>query len=79
MGRASPIDEPEACIYGYGAVRFLAGGNSNNISMKQPGKGSASAIPLKQQSLAYRLIQHGIIHLMILHLQIINEIVRNYV
>ncbi|XP_055905580.1 armadillo repeat-containing protein 2 [Eupeodes corollae] len=30
LGRASPLDEPEACIYGYGAVRFLTSDSQQN-------------------------------------------------
>ncbi|XP_055855262.1 armadillo repeat-containing protein 2 [Episyrphus balteatus] len=30
LGRASPLDEPEACIYGYGAMRFLTSENQRH-------------------------------------------------
>ncbi|KFB43495.1 hypothetical protein ZHAS_00011300 [Anopheles sinensis] len=63
LGRASPIDDPEACIYGYGAVRFLAG--SPNVSSH---RGSP------QRSLVFRLVKHGLYQLMVLHLKIINEV-----
>ncbi|XP_035791044.1 armadillo repeat-containing protein 2-like isoform X1 [Anopheles albimanus] len=63
LGRASPIDDPEACIYGYGAVRFLAGA-SNEDSDDQH---------YASQFLAKRLVDHGLCQLMVLHLKMINE------
>lgn len=70
MGRASPIDDPEACIYGFGAIRFLTnaivptdGSNFNNTDRKN------------HEILGRRLARHGVVPLMVLHLQIINEAV----
>lgn len=70
IGRASPIEDPEACIYGYGAVRFLtnaivssSGGNGNGADRK------------KHKTLGRRLARHGVVPLMVLHLQIVNEAV----
>lgn len=70
IGRASPIEDPEACIYGYGAVRFLtnavvslSGSNGNGVNRK------------KYKTLGRRLARHGVVPLMILHLQIVNEAV----
>ncbi|XP_058122747.1 armadillo repeat-containing protein 2 [Anopheles ziemanni] len=63
LGRASPIDDPEACIYGYGAVRFLTG--SPNVSSH----GGST-----QRFLVFRLVKHGLYQLMVLHLKIINEV-----
>lgn len=149
MGRASPIEDAEACIYGYGAVRFLAnavlstpvatpttktptgklatsatgtiglsgsggdgggGGVGEGMEAIQAGGGTkAIAVPTKttdmkstttaqpqppntinrqsqqfvlatatkkQKTLACRLIGHGAIPLMVLHLQMINAAVR---
>lgn len=76
LGRASPIDDAEACIYGYGAVRFLANAvvsaNSNGRRSSMPSNASMK----KHKTLSCRLIQHGAIPLMILHLQMINEAVK---
>lgn len=80
LARTSPLDEPEACIYGYGAVRFLASGNANNqVASKNNGPAKQS-ITLKQTKekqisklLGTRLIKCGTFQLMILHLQILNE------
>uniref|UniRef100_A0A182JG96 Armadillo repeat-containing protein 2 n=1 Tax=Anopheles atroparvus TaxID=41427 RepID=A0A182JG96_ANOAO len=72
LGRASPIDDPEACIYGYGAVRFLAGSSNGTPNGTQPEKfypPEASS----QQSLVFRLVKHGLYQLMVLHMKIINE------
>ena len=89
LGRASPIDDAEACIYGYGAVRFLANAvvspmvtsgsrNSNSSSnaallLAPPTVATAAK---KHKPLACRLIQSGANPLMILHLQMINEAVK---
>lgn len=74
LGRSSPIDDAEACIYGYGAIRFLASANTNTIiNKKTKDKDSKTITISKQKSLAYRLARHGIIQLMILHLQLLNE------
>lgn len=73
LGRASPTEDPEACIYGYGAVRFLANAvvSSNSYS-----NNIATAISAeKHKTLGRRLARHGAIPLMILHLQMINEAV----
>lgn len=67
LGRASPLDEPEACVYGYGAVRFLA--NSHLLTT-----GSLVLKPeTRNKCLAYRLAHHGAVQLMVVHLQILNE------
>lgn len=87
LGRASPVEDPEACIYGYGAVRFLANAaiSPASITSASGGKISAKANQIstekmttaqKHKSLAQRLVRHGAIPLMILHLQMINETVR---
>lgn len=74
LGRASPIEDSEACIYGYGSVRFLANAViSPTVSAGRRPDTSGSA--KKHKSLAYRLIQHGAIPLITLHLQIINATV----
>lgn len=64
LGRASPLDDPEACVYGYGAVRFLA--NSHLLT------GTTKKDP-RNKCLAYRLAHHGAVQLMVVHLQILNE------
>lgn len=76
LGRASPIDDAEACIYGYGAVRFLA----NAVVSENP-NGRRSSMPTnasmkRHKTLSCRLIQHGAIPLLCLHLQMINEAVK---
>lgn len=100
LGRASPIDDPEACIYGYGAVRFLANAivSTTPTPTTPPIPSTAAAAVAtttttkagsnrqsqafiiagtkKQKTLACRLIGHGAIPLMILHLQMINAAVR---
>ncbi|XP_049541239.1 armadillo repeat-containing protein 2 isoform X2 [Anopheles darlingi] len=63
LGRASPIDDPEACIYGYGAVRFLAGSVNEDYDDQH----------YSSQFLAKRLVDHGLCQLMVLHLKMINE------
>lgn len=86
-----PIGEPEAAIYGYGAIRFLATANLNTLSKKSEITEGKTIKVSKQKSIAYRLVkvrklieilfmtfilifsQHGIIQLMIVHLQILNE------
>lgn len=73
LGRASPIDDSEACIYGYGAVRFLANAIVSNCG--SPNSKPDSPTALKHKTLAQRLACHGAIPLMILHLQMINEAV----
>lgn len=64
LGRASPVEEPEACVYGYGAVRFLA--NSHLLT-------TGSDASKRNKCLAYRLAHHGAVQLMVVHLQILNE------
>lgn len=76
LGKVTPMlpdGDPEACIYGYGAIRFLATANSNTLSKKSVNTTSKTIKVSKQKSLAYRLVKHGIIQLMIVHLQILNE------
>uniref|UniRef100_A0A182M076 Armadillo repeat-containing protein 2 n=1 Tax=Anopheles culicifacies TaxID=139723 RepID=A0A182M076_9DIPT len=72
LGRASPIDDSEACIYGYGAVRFLTG--SSNGSNTTANSGAEVVDYLPQRSLAVRLAKQGLCQLMVLHLKMINEI-----
>ncbi|XP_055532116.1 armadillo repeat-containing protein 2 [Wyeomyia smithii] len=71
LGRASPVDEPEACIYGYGAIRFLAG---SAASAMQKSRSENSFRETKQKTLACRLARHGLVQLMILHLKMLNEL-----
>ncbi|XP_058065768.1 armadillo repeat-containing protein 2 [Anopheles bellator] len=72
LGRASPIDDSEACIYGYGAVRFLAGSaNASNVEDKRDQ--CTNDDTALQRSLAVRLANHGLGQLMVLHLKMINE------
>lgn len=71
LGRASPLEEPEACIYGYGAVRFLASSNIQSYSGKSGIKKEVTKNRYK--SLAFRLARHGAIDLIVLHLQMLNE------
>jgi armadillo repeat-containing protein 2 len=76
LGRASPHDDPEACIYGYGAIRFLANSaisTNLNSSFKSLVEEKITKVQQKQKSLAYRLARHGAVQLMILHLQMLNE------
>lgn len=79
LGRANPLDEPEACIYGYGAVRFLASSSSSDTSSittrstTKPTQKELPQISQKSKTLGTRLARRGAIQLMILHLQIINE------
>jgi armadillo repeat-containing protein 2 len=76
LGRASPHDDPEACIYGYGAIRFLANSaisTNRNSSFKSLVEEKITKVQQKQKSLAYRLARHGAVQLMILHLQMLNE------
>lgn len=84
LGRASPIEDPEACIYGYGAVRFLANASASVTTSASCGKISANgnrfsaektSSAQKHKTLAQRLARHGAIPLMILHMQMINETV----
>ncbi|XP_050076171.1 armadillo repeat-containing protein 2 [Anopheles maculipalpis] len=72
LGRASPIDDSEACIYGYGAVRFLTG--SSNVSSTATTNGTEPGDYGSQRSLAVRLAKQGLCQLMVLHLKMINEI-----
>jgi armadillo repeat-containing protein 2 len=67
--KCSSDGEPEGAIYCYGAIRFLA--MSGNYLISQPS--AASLKVSKHKHLPYRLIKHGIIQLMILHIQIFNE------
>uniref|UniRef100_A0A182R2T2 Armadillo repeat-containing protein 2 n=1 Tax=Anopheles funestus TaxID=62324 RepID=A0A182R2T2_ANOFN len=73
LGRASPIDDSEACIYGYGAVRFLTG-SSNGSNNTATINGTEVGDNLPQRSLAVRLAKQGLCQLMVLHLKMINEI-----
>lgn len=76
LGRASPIEDPEACVYGYGAVRFLANASvTANIPAGKDSKLSEKLNTKGHKSLAQRLVRHGVVPLMILHLQVINEAV----
>lgn len=71
LGRASPIEEPEACIYGYGAVRFLA-----SMSIKDSDDTNASSSgKIRTKTVSQRLVRQGAMQLMILHLQLLNEFV----
>lgn len=73
LGRASPLEEPEACIYGYGAVRFLA--NAAISAPKDSSTPSSGSSRCKQKTIAQRLARHGAVQLMVLHLQMLNEAV----
>lgn len=62
LGRASPIDDAEACIYGYGAVRFLANavvssssGSRCINSSNTPRPTTATSSTKKHRTLASRL------------------------
>lgn len=71
LGRASPIDEAEACIYGYGAVRFLA-----SMSTKESDESNTTFTgKTRSKTISQRLVRHGAMQLMVLHLQILNEFV----
>uniref|UniRef100_A0A182YI58 Uncharacterized protein n=1 Tax=Anopheles stephensi TaxID=30069 RepID=A0A182YI58_ANOST len=72
LGRASPIDDSEACIYGYGAVRFLTG--SSNASSTATANATEAGDHGQQRSLAVRLAKRGLCQLMVLHLKMINDI-----
>ncbi|KAJ8918425.1 hypothetical protein NQ315_008122 [Exocentrus adspersus] len=50
LGRSSPLDDAEACVYGYGAVKFLT----------------------MNPKLSDKILDLGILQLMILHIKIIN-------
>ncbi|CAG9859619.1 unnamed protein product [Phyllotreta striolata] len=50
LGRSSPLDDAEACVYGYGAVKFLT----------------------MNQKLMKKILDLGILQLMVLHMKIIN-------
>lgn len=73
LGRASPLEEPEACIYGYGAVRFLANATISTPKDATPNSGAGGR--QKQKSISQRLARHGAVQLMVLHLQMLNEAV----
>lgn len=75
LGKVSPTadGDPEAAIYGYGSIRFLATANSNTLNKKTENADSKTIKVSKHKSLAYRLVKKGIIQLMIVHLQILNE------
>lgn len=73
LGRASPADEPEACIYGYGAIRFLAG-SAASVAQKVKSENVSRENSSRQKSLACRLARHGLIQLMVLHLKMLNEL-----
>ncbi|KAL5275402.1 ARMC2 family protein [Megaselia abdita] len=64
LGRASPIEDSETCIYGYGTVRFLSNSSKQYLNEKKENK---------SYTLAERLCIHGAVQLMVLHLQILNE------
>jgi hypothetical protein len=49
--------EPEAAIYGYGAIRFLATANLNTLSKKTENVEGKTIKISKQKSLAYRLVK----------------------
>nr|XP_022913013.1 armadillo repeat-containing protein 2 isoform X1 [Onthophagus taurus] len=51
IGRCSPLEDAEACVYGYGAIKFLT----------------------MNPNLLQRTINFGILPLMVLHLQLINN------
>lgn len=51
------LGEPEAGIYGYGAIRFLATANLNSISKKNLNVECKTIKVSKQKSLAYRLVK----------------------
>ncbi|XP_038109991.1 armadillo repeat-containing protein 2 [Culex quinquefasciatus] len=74
LGRASPADEPEACIYGYGAIRFLAGSGTSVSSQKVKPEAVSRENSSRQKSLACRLARHGLVQLMVLHLKMLNEL-----
>lgn len=80
LGRATPIEDAEACIYGYGAIRFLANAVVSSIASGQHERNTTNLIistsAKKHKTLACRLICHGAVPLMILHLQMINEAVK---
>lgn len=77
LGRANPIEDDEAMVYGYCAVRFLA--NAEIPVLTSANRNPSSATPVKKsKTLACRLIRYGALPLMILHLQMINEAVKIY-
>lgn len=77
LGRASPIEDDEAMVYGYCAVRFLA--NAEIPMLTSANRNPSTETPVKKsKTLACRLIRHGALPLMILHLQMINEAVKIY-
>ncbi|KAF5303070.1 hypothetical protein FQR65_LT08399 [Abscondita terminalis] len=51
LGRSSPLDDGEACVYGYGSVKFLT----------------------MNSELLRKILDLGILHLMVLHIKIINH------
>ncbi|KAF2880199.1 hypothetical protein ILUMI_26000 [Ignelater luminosus] len=51
LGRCSPLDDGEACVYGYGSVKFLT----------------------MNSKLLKRILELGILQLMVLHIKIINN------
>lgn len=53
LGRSSPLDDTEACVYGYGAVKFLT----------------------MNPKLLSKILDLGILQLMILHIKLINNAV----
>lgn len=50
LGRSSPLDDAEACVYGYGAIKFL------------------TMNPL----LLEKILNLGILQLMVLHIKLVN-------
>ncbi|XP_053676158.1 armadillo repeat-containing protein 2 [Anopheles nili] len=74
LGRASPLDDPEACIYGYGAVRFLTGSTNGSGSADYNDCSNESVGNAPLRTLAFRLAKHGLCQLMVLHLKMINEV-----
>lgn len=55
LGRSSPLDDAEACIYGYGAIKFLT----------------------MNSTLLDKILNLGILQLMVLHMKIVNAAVIN--
>lgn len=64
VGRATPTEDCDAMVYGYGALRFLLNTSVNSIQ--------------QSDSIAFRLLNQGIIQLLTLHLQLFIENVSIY-
>lgn len=56
LGRSSPLDDAEACVYGYGAIKFLT---MNPILLE-------------------KILNLGILQLMVLHIKLVNVTVSIY-